>query len=67
VIAISEFTCENGHMPAPSKMIGGRCPECGGRIVRMDGMSNGELRMMEADDGPEPEEELEPEIDEGEE
>jgi hypothetical protein len=47
---MSEFECENGHMPAPSQMIGGRCPECGGRIVRMDGMSSRELAMMDAED-----------------
>ena len=37
---MSEFTCREGHLIRPSI---GYCEVCGGRAVRMDGMTNGEL------------------------
>ena len=41
---MSEFTCTQGHLVRPSV---GYCEECGGRIVRMDGKSNAQLKAEE--------------------
>ena len=41
---MSEFECSCGELIAPSK---GRCSKCGGRPVRMDGMSIRELSALE--------------------
>lgn len=43
---MSEFECSNGHMPAPSQMVKGRCP-CGAAIVRVDGKSKRQLAYEE--------------------
>ena len=47
---MSEFECRQGHLVSPSI---GYCKICGGRAVRMDGMSACELERM---DNIEPEE-----------
>ena len=65
---MSEFECINGHLMAPSH--GPFCMECGGRVHRMDGLTNNQLRMlekMEEQEGGEEEEELELEDEEEEE
>jgi len=41
---MSEFECINGHLVVPSE---GYCLICGGRAVRMDGLSAGELDLQE--------------------
>lgn len=62
---MSEFECSNGHMPAPSQIRGMRCPECGARIVRMDGHSAREWRGIEEDYQRKLEEESKKELEEG--
>lgn len=57
---MSSFECRNGHDMAPSK--GPFCEICGERVAYMDGKSNRQLRMEEAEYDrrePEPEEEKE--------
>ncbi len=44
---MSEFTCENDHLVTPSETVKGRCPECGGKIIRMDGKTSRELAWEE--------------------
>ena len=44
---MSEFTCANGHLMLPSKSIGGRCHICGARCVRMDGMTDREMKARD--------------------
>jgi len=43
---MSEFTCSQGHLIRPSV---GYCEICGGRAVKMDGMSNKELEARDRD------------------
>lgn len=42
---MSEFECSKGHLVKPSERI---CPICGGKIVRMDGMTGSQLKRKEA-------------------
>lgn len=42
---MSEFTCSNGHDMKSGQLY---CPKCGGRLARMDGMTNRELKAQEA-------------------
>jgi len=42
---MSEFTCANGHLMLPSH--GPRCVICGARCVRMDGMTDREMRARD--------------------
>jgi hypothetical protein len=51
---MSEFTCGLGHDMSPRDIF---CPQCGGRVARMDGHSNAELRRMEEYERREEEEE----------
>ena len=41
---MSEFECSQGHLMSPRDS---RCNICGGRVARMDGKSNRQLRMEE--------------------
>jgi hypothetical protein len=41
---MSEFTCIKGHLMPSGEL---SCPECGGRLTRMDGMT---ARQLEAED-----------------
>ena len=41
---MSEFTCSQGHLVAPSERW---CRICGGNIVRMDGMTAKELEARD--------------------
>ena len=45
---MSEFECINGHLISSSI---GYCEICGGRTVRMDGLSNRELTRLEELEG----------------
>ena len=51
---MSEFTCKQGHLIRPSV---GCCEICGGKAIRMDGMSNNELEARDRDYARELEEE----------
>ena len=44
---MSEFECANGHLMLPSKSMGGRCHICGAPCVRMDGMTDAEMRARD--------------------
>ena len=47
---MSEFECAQGHDMSPRDR---RCKVCGGRVARMDGLTNAQLRAMEdADEYP---------------
>lgn len=43
---MSDFECINGHEMRPSQ--GGRCKKCGGRVYRMDGETDKQIRRREA-------------------
>ena len=44
---MSEFTCSQGHIMLPSKSMGGRCHICAAPCVRMDGMTDREMRARD--------------------
>ena len=46
---MSEFECARGHLLSSEEAMHG-CKICGGRAVRMDGMSARALRQQEQDD-----------------
>lgn len=54
---MSEFECAQGHLMGSSHL----CPECGGRAVRMDGMTARQMLQMQRAEGREQEEQEEEE------